>query len=108
MFGQQSAAVIPPRAELKDPPIRLAGVSEGLAHSEVDVEEPLASSSGGKAHSAALAVVEDVGGLVENEVRERIGTGIEVPGRDETGGLLTEADDWLAPLAEELGIDACQ
>jgi hypothetical protein len=56
--------------QLEDATVRLAGVREGLALPEVDLEESLAPARVREADRLALAVVEDVRGLVDQEVVE--------------------------------------
>ena len=56
------------RCPLDDPAVRLAGVGERLALAELEEEQPLLGTRLGEARRPSLAVVEDVGRLVDDEV----------------------------------------
>jgi hypothetical protein len=60
-----------------DARIRFTRIGEGLSLAVVDVEQPLPPTGDREAHGGALAAVEDVRRLVDDEVGEGIGD----PGR---------------------------
>ena len=91
--------------QLQDPAIRLAGVGERLALAELDFEQPFAPACLRQSDRAALAVVEDVGRLMNDEISEAFLAG-KVRHRDVAGRLLTQADDRVLGTAERLGTDA--
>jgi len=84
---------------LEHPRVRLARVGEGLALAVLDVEEPLLRPRLAKADGGALAVVEDVRGLVDDEVGEGVVLG-EVVGRDVAGRVLASSRVGAAFLPE--------
>ncbi|QRK08621.1 nucleotidyl transferase AbiEii/AbiGii toxin family protein [Archangium violaceum] len=85
--------------------VGLARVRERLALPVLDVEQPLLRTRLAEAERAALAVVEDVCRLVDDEVGERIVLG-EVVRRDVAGRLLADPDEARGLLAEQLRADA--
>lgn len=92
---------------LEDAGGRLAGVGEGLALMEGDVEQPLPAPAERQADVLPRAVVEEVGDLVDDELGERVAL-VEVPGRDVAGGLLADAEEAGRVRAEQRGADAVQ
>ena len=112
--GHQLPARCRPIAELENPAPSLACIGERLALAELDVEEPLPRPRFRQSYRSPLAVVEDVRGLVDDEILKSVLL-LEIPCRDVAGCLLAEPDtparveltqvrirDRLADLAIEL------
>ena len=82
-----------------DSGIGLAGVCEGLALVEVDVEEPFSAARFFEVGRSALAVVEDMGDFVDDEVGEWVFMP-EVIERYKTGRLFAVTEDAWRLFAE--------
>src|SRR6266511_2267700 len=81
--------------------VRFARVRKGLPLPILDVEQPFFPSRLTEANDGALAVVEDVRGLVDDEVCERIVLR-EVLRRNVAGGFFAHADEAWRVLSEQL------
>jgi len=75
---------------LQDSRVCFARVGERFPHGVVNIEQPFLSPCLGEAECGPFAVVKDVGGLVDDEVCERIRIA-KVLDRDVASGFLAEA-----------------
>ena len=92
---------------LEDATVRFTRVREHLALVEIYVQKPLSRSRRSKPDGFALALVKDMGRLVDDEVGEAAAL-VEIPEGDVAGRLLAEPDDPASVLGEKRRTDAVE
>lgn len=91
VFCEQGLSGPQPLAELVNTAVGLAGISEGFAPGELDFQQPLTPPGLAQSDRATLAVVKDMGCLMDQEVVEAARR-LEVFGREVAGRSFAEAN----------------
>ena len=105
VFREQCLPSPQPRAEVVNAAVGLAGISEGFALGELDLQQPLTPVGLAQSDRATLAVVKDMGCLMDQEIVEAARRA-EVFGRQVAGRSFAEAEKVGRVVSQEFPADA--